>query len=100
HQALTQSQIALRLENRHVEGKAILARGFLRVTRFPTKLWRDYGSSVEMVASPAPSSNACSTALQASIAHLTRCGNLRTPFITRRSPSVLGASLSSSVTRS
>ena len=41
---------------------------------------RDYAGSVETVASPAPCSNACSTARQASIAHLTRCGNFRTPL--------------------
>ena len=56
------------------------------------------GSSVEMVDSPAGCCSACSTARQASIAHLTRSGNFRTPCISRRSPSVLGASAASSVT--
>ena len=51
----------------------------------------DYTGSVETVASPAPCSNACSTARQGSIAHFTRCGKFRTPFITQRSPRVLGA---------
>ena len=41
---------------------------------------RDYAGSVETVASPEPCSNACCTARQASMAHLTRCGNFRTPL--------------------
>src|SRR4030095_3999860 len=61
---------------------------------------RHYAGSVEIVASPEPCSNACCTARHASIAHFTRCGNFRTPCITRRSPNVFGASLVSAVTRS
>src|SRR5205807_454903 len=54
--------------------------------------------SVETVASPAFCRKACSSARQARTAHLTRCGNFRTPCISRRSPSILGASALSSVT--
>src|SRR5438067_9754811 len=56
--------------------------------------------SVEMLDSPAVRCNACSIARQARSAHLTRCGNLRTPRKRRRSPNESGASSVSLVTRS
>src|SRR6266567_6121016 len=59
-----------------------------------------YAGSVETMASPTPCSRACSTARQASMAHLTRSGKLRTHLITRRSPSFFGASFVSFVTKS
>src|SRR5205085_4780718 len=58
------------------------------------------GSSVETVASPSVCRSACSTVRQGSIVHFTRCGNVRTPRRTRRSPSFFGASLFPDVTNS
>ncbi len=58
------------------------------------------GSSVETVDSPSLCLSACSTARQGSIAHFTRCGNFRTPRMTRRSPSFFGESLFPEVTKS
>src|SRR3954469_2469379 len=61
----------------------------------------DYASaSVETVASVAVSESAWSIARQASMAHLTRCGNLRTPWRSWRSPRPFDSVVTLPVTRS